>query len=920
MKYILLSFFLSITIGLFGQTQKFRGTITDENNNPVAGANILIKGKIMGTVSQSDGQFELATTVNPPFTIVISMVGYQKQEIEITASSSNIQIKLLESSEVMDQIVVSASRVEESILQSPVSIEKMDLGDISQTASVNFYDALENLKGVEMVTSGLTFKQINTRGFNHTGNSRFLQLVDGVDNQTPGLGFAVGNLFGSSDLDMESAELMPGAASALYGPVAFNGVLMMRTKDPFQYQGLSAQAKIGVNHIDEKYADPHALQDYSIRYAKAFNDKFAFKVNASYMTGLDFYATNYTDVDPGTPEAERGDANPARDALNIYGDEQARTLEGIGRVSRTGYEERHLTDYDVYSLKLNGSLHYRISSNMVLSYQYNFGQGTANYTGSNRFSINNFTLQQHKLELKGSNYFIRAYSTAEDSHDSYNAKGLGQLINKTWVQDLNGNVVSENEADDMWYTRYAEAYTGNIGGVSGNDHSAARAFADEGRFLPGSADYNAAKERLIATQGLSGAGILSQSKLYHVEGQYDFSKKIKFVDVLVGGNYRMYDMFTNGTLFDDKGASIIIKEGGAFLQLGKRLLSDNLKLSASIRYDKNQNFEGRFTPRATAVYTAAKNHNFRTSIQTGFRNPTPGDQYIKLNAGPITILGGVPDNSKGMTVYQNSFTSASLGPFFGAFGQAMQQGASPQDAIMQSKDLLVKSNVAYIKPERATVFEVGYKGLINDNLVVDANYYFSTYTDFLLNQVVMEPESPVLGDDGTINPQAAADLLNGDSHLYQLYTNASDRVTSQGATLGLTYALPKNYSLGANATFASFDIQDADPNNIPGFNTPKYRTAVTFGNSKLTDNFGFNLAWRWQDSYNWYGTFNQMRPGKIQAYSIVDAQVSYKVLPMKSMIKLGASNLFNQQVYQAYGSPSIGAIYYISVTFDELLR
>jgi iron complex outermembrane recepter protein len=920
MKYILLSFFLSITIGLFGQTQKFKGTITDENNNPVAGANILIKGKIMGTVSQSDGQFELATTVNPPFTIVISMVGYQKQEIEITASSSNIQIKLLESSEVMDQIVVSASRVEESILQSPVSIEKMDLGDISQTASVNFYDALENLKGVEMVTSGLTFKQINTRGFNHTGNSRFLQLVDGVDNQTPGLGFAVGNLFGSSDLDMESAELMPGAASALYGPVAFNGVLMMRTKDPFQYQGLSAQAKIGVNHIDEKYADPHALQDYSIRYAKAFNDKFAFKVNASYMTGLDFYATNYTDVDPGTPEAERGDANPARDALNIYGDEQARTLEGIGRVSRTGYEERHLTDYDVYSLKLNGSLHYRISSNMVLSYQYNFGQGTANYTGSNRFSINNFTLQQHKLELKGSNYFIRAYSTAEDSHDSYNAKGLGQLINKTWVQDLNGNVVSENEADDMWYTRYAEAYTGNIGGVSGNDHSAARAFADEGRFLPGSADYNAAKERLIATQGLSGAGILSQSKLYHVEGQYDFSKKIKFVDVLVGGNYRMYDMFTNGTLFDDKGASIIIKEGGAFLQLGKRLLSDNLKLSASIRYDKNQNFEGRFTPRATAVYTAAKNHNFRTSIQTGFRNPTPGDQYIKLNAGPITILGGVPDNSKGMTVYQNSFTSASLGPFFGAFGQAMQQGASPQDAIMQSKDLLVKSNVAYIKPERATVFEVGYKGLINDNLVVDANYYFSTYTDFLLNQVVMEPESPVLGDDGTINPQAAADLLNGDSHLYQLYTNASDRVTSQGATLGLTYALPKNYSLGANATFASFDIQDADPNNIPGFNTPKYRTAVTFGNSKLTDNFGFNLAWRWQDSYNWYGTFNQMRPGKIQAYSIVDAQVSYKVLPMKSMIKLGASNLFNQQVYQAYGSPSIGAIYYISVTFDELLR
>lgn len=486
--------------------------------------------------------------------------------------------------------------------------------------------------------------------------------------------------------------------------------------------------------------------------------------------------------------------------------------------------------------------------------------------------------------------------------------------------DLDGNIVSENEADDMWYNRYEQAYTGNIAGVSSDDHAAARLFADEGMFQPGSAEFNAEKKRLIKTQGLSGAGIFSQSKLYHIEGQYDFSTKVQFIDVLVGGNYRVYDMFTNGTLFDDKGGSIIIKEGGAFAQIGKRLLNDNLKLSASLRYDKNQNFKGRFTPRGSAVYTVAKNHNFRTSIQTGFRNPSPGDQYIKLNAGPITILGGVPDNSKGMTVYQNSFTTASLGPFFGAFQEAMQGGANPEEAIMQVKDLLVKSDVEYMKPERSTVFEIGYKGLINDNLVVDINYYYSSYTDFLLNQVVMEPQSPVLGNDGTVNPQAAMDLLNGDSHLYQLYTNASDRVTSQGATLGLTYVLPKNFTLGANATLATFDIRDANPNNVPGFNTPKYKTTVTFGNSKLTNNLGFNIAWRWQDTYDWYGTFNQMRPGEIEAFSIVDAQMSYKVLPIKSMIKLGASNLFNQQVYQAFGSPSIGAIYYVSITFDQLLR
>ncbi|MBT1703317.1 TonB-dependent receptor [Chryseosolibacter indicus] len=920
MKIIILILFLFSLNHTYCQTTKITGTVTDELNNPIVGANILLKGKVTGTATDVKGKFEFNTTQTPPFTIIVSMVGFQKQELVIATVPVALSVTLVELNEVMDEVVVSASRVEENILQSPISIEKMDLRDIMQTPSISFYDALENLKGVEMVTSGLTFKQINTRGFNHTGNSRFLQLVDGADNQTPGLGFSVGNMFGSSDLDMESAELIPGAASALYGPIAFNGVLMMKTKDPFQYQGLSAQTKVGVNHINEDYADPHIINDYAIRYAKAFNNKFAFKLNASYFSGLDFYAVNYTDVDSSTPPEQRGDNNPARNALNIYGDDEARTIEGIGRVSRTGYEERHLTDYDVYSLKLNGALHYRISENMIMSYQYNFGQGTANYTGSNRFSINNFTLQQHKLELKGANYFVRAYSTAEDSHDSYNAKGLGQLINKTWVRDLNGNIVPENQADDMWFTRYEEAFLGNIAGINPGNHDAARTFADQGRFLPGSAEFIAQKERLVATQGLSGAGILSQSKLYHVEGQYDFSKKIKLLDLQVGGNFRRYDMFTNGTLFDDKNGSIVIDEGGAFVQLGKKLLNEKLKLGASLRYDKNQNFDGRFTPRASAVYTVSGNHHIRLSYQTGFRNPTPGDQYIKLNAGPITILGGVPDNSKGMTVYQNSFTSASLGPFFGAFQQAMQQGATPQDALMQAKDLLVKSNVDYIKPERIKAFEIGYKGLFNSNLLIDANYYFSSYTDFLLNQVVMEPQNPVLTPDGAVNAGAAMDLLNGDSHLYQLYTNAADQVTAQGATLGVTYALPKNFLLSANATLATFDIRDANPNNVPGFNTPKYKTALTFGNSKVTKTMGFNIAWRWQDAYDWYGTFNQMRPGRIEAFSIVDAQINYKLLPVKSMFKVGANNLFNKQVYQAYGSPSIGAIYYISLTFDQLLR
>ena len=685
MKRLLLILCFSILSSLiFAQSSKIEGTITDsDGKSPIIGASIILKGKLTGTTTDANGNFSFVSSVAPPLTIVVSAVGYQKQEVEVTGEGQ-ININLSSQAVLMDEMVFSASRVEESILQSPVAIEKMDIKAIRETPSVNFYEGLQNLKGVDMVTSGLTYKQINTRGFNDTGNARFLQLVDGVDNATPGLNFAVGNLFGSSDLDMESAELIPGSASALYGPVAFNGVLMLRTKDPYMYQGLSAQARSGVNHMNEEYADPHGLYDFSIRFAKAFNNRFAFKINASYFTGLDWYATNYTDVNPATPEEDRGDDNPARNALNIYGDDSATEIPGIGAVSRTGYEERFLMDYDVYSLKLNGALHYRVSDNIELIYQYNYNQGRAAYTGSNRFQLNDFNFQQHRVEMKGSNYFLRAYASIEDSKNSYNGKGLGQLINRTWVQDLAGNVVSADQADGMWYTRYTEAFNGNINNVTAANHDAARAFADQGRFLPGTAEFDQEKERLIGIQGMGGAGILSQSKLYHVEGQYDFSSKIKIFDLLVGGNFRMYDMFTNGTLYDDLNNKVTIKEGGAFVQASKKMLEEKLKLTASLRYDKNQNFDGRLTPRASAVYSVANNHNFRTSFQSGFRNPTPGDQYIKLNAGPITILGGVPDNSIGMNVYENTFTSSSLDPFFNAYYNAyygaLAGGATPDQA------------------------------------------------------------------------------------------------------------------------------------------------------------------------------------------------------------------------------------------------
>jgi len=339
-----------------------------------------------------------------------------------------------------------------------------------------------------------------------------------------------------------------------------------------------------------------------------------------------------------------------------------------------------------------------------------------------------------------------------------------------------------------------------------------------------------------------------------------------------------------------------------------------------VRYDKNENFDGSFTPRFSAVYTAAKTHNFRASYQTGFRNPTPVDQYIHLNVGPITILGGVPHNSKGMNVYENSFTASSVGAFGQAFGAAIGSGKSFPEAVAENKDFLQKSDVAYIKPEQQKAFEVGYKGLFRNKLLIDVNYYYSTYTDFILNTVVIQPQDAVYSTDGKINFDAAADILSGKIHAFQLYTNAPDKVSAQGSSIGLTYMLMGGYIAGANLTWSSFNLRNANPNNIADFNTPEWSSNVTFGNSNAYKGFGFNIAWHWQDAFDWYGTFNGTRPGRIPAYSLVDLQLNKKLTNAKSILKVGASNLLNHQVAQAYGSPAVGAIYYVSVTFDGLLK
>lgn len=1011
--YLFVAFLFFASAAALAQTT-ISGTVKDEAGEGLAGVNIIVKGKVIGTVTDIDGKFNLSVKDAPPFQLVVSFVGFETQEVSVSASATSLDIQMKEATLLGQEVVISASRVEEKIMESPVSIEKMDILQVQNTPADNYYKGLANLKGVDVTTSSINFQIINTRGFGSTGNTRFVQLTDGMDTQAPALNFPIGNLNGPSELDVESVELIPGASSALYGPNAFNGILLVNSKNPFDYQGLSAFAKAGVNHIGDPDVGANPLWEGALRYAKAFNNKFAFKANIAYMKALDWYGTS--DVDRESRRTPNGFSfNPGADRLHYMGDEASINLgflnyaaqnayalqdtpadseslqslrtvfngilggsasaQGAGitdylpfipghTVSRTPYKESQLIDYHAKNLKASAGLYYRLNDKVELSLLYNHGSGTSIYTGAQRYSLKNFGIDQYRLQLRGDNFFVRAYTTQENSGDSYITEFLGIKINEAW--ESNNGYFAKYTANFLNYF----AGTNLPGGVTGLGlspeqiaalspsqlltdqelaHQYARTRVDVPRYAAGSPSFETEKQKQINGGTIpNGPRFNDRSALYHAEGQYDFKNQISFIELQAGASYRMFQLNSNGTIFDDAEKPISINEYGAYVQAGKWLGDRKVKLSASGRYDKNQNFKGRFNPRLAVLYKFNENSNIRVSYQTGFRIPSTQGQYIDLNIVSARLLGGLPRFADKYQIFRQSDTGTNLS-FDGASVEQYSKkvfdaGAKPTDIKGETNTGVLKPFVwTPVKPERVQNIEVGYKALLNNNLLIDAVYYYNIYNDFMTQTRVRianqftNDASKANTPGYTYNPGETpgtpnyASLLNGsafaingqgqiEGNTGQIYTNYTETITSQGAVVGLTYSLLKGYTIGGNYNWNVLQKAPSSKDFYSEFNTPEHKVNLSFGNRKVTKDFGFNVNMRWQSAFEWQSSFTVPANGMVPSYTTLDAQLSYKVSSLKSVIKVGGSNLLNNRYIQSLGGPTIGALYYVSLTFDELTR
>jgi outer membrane receptor protein involved in Fe transport len=884
----------------------------------------------IGTVTDFDGNWSINIYGKNAENAVVRVqsMGFQAQDYK-TAKPSGNRITLEPDQNVLKEVSVVQQRLSAQQEKSALTVESMDALAIKESPSVSFYDHLGTLKGVDLTSASIGFKIINTRGFNSTSPVRSLQLIDGVDNQSPGLNFSLGNFLGAPDLDIVTVDVIAGASTAFYGPSAFNGVISMQTKDPFQFTGLSASLKAGERNLTE----------FSMRWAAKVNEKFAYKINVFALKADDWEANN---MDP--TDISRDDAtNPGGyDAVNRYGDEDwwddggdSKTFPGLGRFYRPGIEEKHLVDYDTENIKLTTALHYKIKEDLTAIYAVNFGSGTTVYQGDNRYSLKDILFLQNRVELqKKDKWFWRAYSTHEDAGNSYDAyftalrmqdsvvsnqsynlyyTGLWNIFNKPKVRAMPGAPANslpmsqyQSIMDSLiasnpdFFNQLHEDNRNNVSIATASDALGAvtieelESFANQ--LIPGTSEFNNLKNHITSTLFTEGGSrFYDKSALYHTQGERTFTYDNGAV-FRVGGNFRLYTPKSAGTIFSDTAGTVITnREAGLYGGWEQSFMDERLKLSATGRVDKNQNFRALVSPAVSSVYKATENQTFRLSFSSAIRNPTLADQYLNYNVGRAVLLGNLDGFDSLVTIdniadYLGKPANERLSHDFGYF------------------------DVDAIRPEKVKTAEVGYRATLGTRVFVDANYYYSLYDDFIGYIIGADIE------EGT----TAIDRLKS-LQVYRVAANATEQVTTQGFSIGMNTFVGDYQTLTGNYSWNKLTSAVSDP-IVPAFNTPEHKFNLGWNirnypwnqdDSKL---IGAGVNYKWVQGFVFEGS--PQFTGSIPSYGLCDAQVSLTRIKDNSnkkrtiTYKIGASNVLNNKVYQVFGGPLVGRLAYLSIQIN----
>ena len=840
--------------------------------------------------------------------VTVMLLFFSGSSIVCIAQNEQVKTDTVSAVSILKDVVVTASRFSERQLTAPVSISKLNAAQIQQSTSPSFFDAIANMKGVQMIVPSLGFKVLNTRGFSNTTNVRFVQLVDNIDNQSPHIGAPISNALCPGNLDIENVEIIQGVASALYGMNATNGLANFTTKNPFTSEGISIQQQVAVNHVnDPNNVSAKLYSETNIRWAKVLSPKWAFKINAGFTKGYDWMADNRSDLNPAANQTTGllGNDNPGYDAVNGYGNESSnrKTLSLGGKnyvVARTGYSEREVANYNLQNYKGDVAVYFKPNEQSLFTYTYRTAFLNSVYQRSNRFRLQDYLLQQHILQYKNSFLQLRAYLTTENTGNSYNLRSMAENI------DLGFKNTNQWYADYTAAFKNATALNNSIAAA----HHVAREAADNGRLQPGT---DAFEKKLQQLQQLNdwniGAALKVKANLVHAEGSYDVGKLLHLKYKLqVGADVRDYIIKPDGNYFInpvDSGHNINYTSFGFFVHASKGFFKDRLQVSAALRATRYQYFNLQWNPRATAVYELSKSNFIRFSYQNGYRFPSIFEGFSNINSGGVKRVGGLKVMSDG--IFEQSWLKSSIDAFQTAVNKDVNtSGLAQTAAIDKNKTLLQRNSYTYLKPEKMHSFELGYRSILLDNkLFIDGDCYYNLYSNFIAQ---IEASIPNTTDEAQI-PAALFD--KNKQARYRLWTNSKTVVRNYGVELDLRYVLSNHYSFFGNGSYQTLKKTLANDGLEDGFNTPAWITTAGINGTNIYKGLGFGVTLKYQSSYYWQSFLIN---GNVPSTFNTDCMVHYTIAKLD--IKIGASNILNKYYYSILGGPQIGGFYYTTLTYS----
>ncbi len=878
------------------QQGRIEGRVHDASDvAAIVEAEVQVVGQGDPVLTDAEGRFSVEVAPGT-HAVVVSRAGYgtvRRDGVQVAANGTvELTIELSTRAHVLNPVVVTASRRQEKALEAPASISIVSSDAVDRKAALTVADHVVALPGVDRAQTGLTSGTVVTRGFNNVFSGALLTIIDNRYARVPSLRFNAYSMFPTNDLDIDRVEVSLGPGSALYGPNAASGVMHLITPSPLDRQGSSASVAGG----------ERSLMHAQFRTAHLLSDGVGFKISGQYQSGTDWPADSI--------EAELERNGGPRDSATVR-----------------------------YSVDARLDLRVGDDGAFVLSGGRSFIDAGVEMTGIGAYQLDNWAFNYLHARLSTGRFFAQVFQNMSNSGAREEGQRTGTF-----------NLRTGDPVFDRSYTR--------------------------------------------AVQFQYGIDLGSrQSFTYGVDWQRDVPR-------------------SEGTIYGDTGTgadSVRIEEVGAYLH-SETALGEMVDLVAAVRVDDHSRLEDlNVSPRAALVVTPSENQSFRVTYNRAFSTPATNNLFLDINYGnlprpvdffsiralgvpptgftfeadcpegymslcmytPLERLQGerLPANAPALWEDVMDFlaeidpAAANIVPLLrnpGALGDDPELGTVLRrlNPLTEEFDLDTEGP-AMVDPLRATghsTFEVGYKGLLGDRLLLAVDIYDANVKNMVgpirieTPNVFLEPESVgayvvhrlrSLIQAGLITEAQALELAGliaqapvgtvapdqrDGAEIIATYRNYAD-VDYRGIDLAAQYLVSDRLSLRAAYSAVSDDcfnehereevLEQRDRCKAPleiALNAPKRKGNLGFVYDDPAEGFTFEGRIRFTDSFPMNsGTYI----GTVGAYQVVDASLSYD-LPFQpgTRLTLTANNIGNYEHQEFVGAPQVGRLLIMRVRHE----